>query len=478
LTEASQNQKAGKVPAVRKAGAVERAFLPAALEIVETPASPTIRLTAAAICLAVLTAIVWAWFGEVDMIAAAPGKVVPLGRTKQVQAFEGGVVRSILVDDGAQVKEGQTLILLDPTIAAADRDRFRDQAMRAQLDVARLGALLASTGSDAHPFDGIEATREALAEAQGRLLADRAGRDAKLAASDREIAAKRSERAGLAAELAKIDATMPMVVDRERIRRESFERNVGSKIEYLNAVQVRVELESQRAVMVERLAAGEAAVQALTADRVRIAAEIERDWRGELQRASRDRAEAVSELAKAERRTGLTSVVTPIDGVVQDLAVHTEGGVVQAGQQLLRVVPARGAMIIQSVVENKDAGFVRAGQEVEIKVDAYPFTRYGFLHGRVVSVAGDAAPDPEAQQQVRFGTSALGDAPTELRRSQGLVYLVRIGIDDPSLVVDGIRTPIDAGMSVVAEIKTGRRRIIDYLLSPIAQKAHEAMRER
>lgn len=464
--------------ATRKPNAIERAFLPAAIEIVETPASPTLRWTAAAICLAVVVGFLWAAIGEVDMIAAGLGKVVPTGRTKQVQAFESGVVRKILVDDGDTVTEGQELILLDSTIAAADRDRFRDQAMRAHLDVARLGALLAETPATTDPFAGIEASEIAIAEARGRMTADRAGRDAKLAATDREIAAKRSDRAGLAAELAKIDATLPMAHEREQIRRAAFERAVGSKLELLNATQALVELENQRKVLVEKLAAADAAIQAIVADRARIAAEIERDWRGELQRSSRDRAEAASELAKAERRTGLTSITSPIDGIVQDLAVYTEGGVVQAGQQLLRVVPAGGSLQIEAVIENKDAGFVRAGQEAEIKVDAFPFTRWGFLHGRVLSVARDAAPDPETQQQTRFGPSPLGGSASELRRSQGLVYVARVSIDKPSLVVEGRETAITPGMSVTAEIKTGKRRIIDYVLSPIAQKSHEALRER
>lgn len=484
MTEAASPPPSTTLPAgrtaaaTRKAVAIERAFLPAAIEIVETPASPTLRATAAVICLILLAGLAWATIGQVDMIASVPGKIVPAGRTKQVQAFEGGVVRKILVDDGDTVKEGQELILLDATIATADRDRFRDQAMRARLDVARLTALLADTPAAQDPFSGVEASDGATAEARGRLTADRAGRDAKLAAADREIAAKRSDRAGVAAELARIDATLPMVVEREQIRRASFERSVGSKLEHLNAVQARVDMESQRAVLVEKVAAADAAIQSLVADRARIAAEIERDWRGELQRASRDRAEAVSELAKAERRTGLTSVTSPIDGIVQDLAVHTEGGVVQSGQQLLRVVPAHGRLMIEAVIENKDSGFVRAGQEAEIKVDAFPFTRYGFLHGRVASVARDAAPDPETQQQAHFGTTPLGGAPNELRRSQGLVYVARIDIDDPSLMLDGKATMVDPGMSVTAEIKTGRRRIIDYLLSPIAQRTHEAMRER
>jgi hemolysin D len=198
-----------------------------------------------------------------------------------------------------------------------------------------------------------------------------------------------------------------------------------------------------------------------------------------LQKAARDRAEAQSELAKAERRTGLTSVTAPVNGIVQDLSVHTEGGVVQAGQQLLHVVPNDGAIAIEAVVENKDVGFVHAGEDAEINVEAFPFTRYGLLHGKVVLVARDAAPDPETQaQQARIGTSPLGASPDEIRRSSGLVYVARIEVADPTLDVDGKRERLEPGMAVTAEIKTGHRWVLDFVLSPIAQLTHEALRER
>ncbi|MBB4199472.1 hypothetical protein CCR94_01545 [Rhodoblastus sphagnicola] len=468
----------GRISPLHRASApVERAFLPAALEIVETPPSPTARYTGWAICLFLVTALAWSWFGHVDMIAAASGKAAPAGRTKQIQAFETGVVRKILVEDGDRVTAGQPLILLDQTLAGADRDRFADQFMRARLDVARLTALLAE--AEGRPlkeaFAGIEAPEDSLREARGRFAADRANRQARLAGADRDIAAKRSERAGLDAQLAKVDASLPMTAERVRIRKYTFEKGIGSKLDYLNAAQQQSELENDRKVTAEKAVATEAALQAAIADRARISAETERDWRSELQKALRDRAEAQSELAKAERRTGLTSVTAPIDGVAQDLAVHTEGGVVQAGQQLLRVAPTDGALVIEAVVENKDAGFVRVGQEAEIKVEAFPFTRYGFLHGKVASIARDATPDPE-EQQARGAT--LDHGPNELRRSQGLVYVARITVDDATLDVDGVSTRLEPGMAITAEIKTGRRRVLDYLLSPIAQRTHEALRER
>ncbi|WNJ88634.1 HlyD family type I secretion periplasmic adaptor subunit [Bosea sp. 685] len=469
-------------PRPSELNASERAFLPAALEIVETPASPTARLTAMTICLFLTIVAIWAWFSHVDIIAMVPGKVVPAGRTKQVQAFEEGIVRKILVDDGDTVSIGQKLILLDPTMDIADRDRSRNLLTTAMLDQVRLTALLESllpsNQETADPFNGMDASDDVIAEARGRLAADRAGRVARLVEADHQIAEKRSERTGLVAGIAKIDATLPLVSARASIRRESLERQVGNRIEYLNAAQQQIELENDRLVAVDKLHSTDAGIQALLANREKIAAETERDWRSDLQKARHDRAEALAQLAKAERRTGLTTVTAPVDGIVQDLSVHTEGGVVQASQQLLHVVPTSGGVVIEAVIENKDAGFVRAGQEAEIKVEAFPFTRYGLVHGRVAAVARDAAPDPEIDQKARFGTSPLGGAPNELRRSGGLVYVARIEMDDPSLTIDGVKTRLEPGMAITAEIKTGRRRVLDYILSPVARRAHEALTER
>lgn len=464
----------------RSSARIDRAFLPAALEIVETPASPSVRLTAFLICLMLLVATIWSWLGWVDLIAVAPGKVMPAGRTKEIQAFETGVVRKILVDDGDSVHAGQPLVALDPTLALADRDRFEEQLMRAQLDAARLNALLGGNGAtaDSDPFVGIQASDAAIREARGRLAADRAGRQAKLATAELEIAGKRAEKASQEAEIVKADATLAIAIERTNIRLTSFERQLTSRVEYLNAVQQRVELENEKKVIQEKVQVTNAAIQAATTERARILAETERDWRADLQKALHDQSEAQSELVKAQKRAGLTSVTAPVDGVVQDIAVHTEGGVVQPGQMLLRVVPSDGQVVIESVIENKDVGFVKSGQDVEVKVEAYPFTRYGFIHGHVATIARDSAPDPELQQRPHAPQNALGSEPNELRRSGGLVYVARISVDDPTLNVDGIRMPLEPGMAITAEIKTGKRRILDYVLSPVAQRVHDALHER
>ncbi|WP_078058176.1 HlyD family type I secretion periplasmic adaptor subunit [Rhizobium rhizosphaerae] len=457
----------------------ERAFLPAALEIVETPASPTLRVTSGVICAIFVATLGWASIGKVDLIATAPGKVVPVGRTKEVQAFEAGTVRRILVDDGTPVKAGQPLILMDATLAGADRARFRDAAMRADLDIARLAALVTAPAPGIDPFAGVTAEPEAIEAARGRYSADRAGRDAKLAAADREIAARRLDAVSYEAEIARIDAQAPLAHERTTIRKKASDQAFGSRIDYLNAAQSEAELVNQRRVMLEKQKAAEAAMQAQLADLERLRAETERDWLADLQKAMRERSEAASELAKAERRNQWTSVVSPVDGTVADLSIHTEGGVVQAGEQLLKVVPSSDHLTIEAVIENQDIGFVHPGDLAEIKVDAFPYTRYGLLAGRVAHIARDADAGPDAARQHAVSSPRDAAATTEaLRRSSALVYTARIDIDDPTLMIDGVKTRLEPGMAVTVEIKTGQRTVLDYLLSPISRHAHDALRER
>jgi HlyD family type I secretion membrane fusion protein len=456
----------------------EREFLPAALEITESPPSPTLRITAGFICLFLLIGLIWAIVSRVDLIATAPGKIVAAGSTKNVQAFETGLVREIKVHNGDLVAKGQVLILLDPTLAGADRTRYQQLLRSATLDQARLEGLLGQGKGD--PFAGVDAPPEMIQAARDQMISERQAQDAKLLSQEREVTAKKADRASIAAELAKDDGELPLARERAKIREGGVNTGFGSKLDYINAEQQRVELENERAVQVQKLASADAAIQAAIAERDRTAAEFVRDRREDLSKAAREVAEARGELAKAQQRTDLTSITAPVDGYVQDLAVHTVGGVVQPGQQLLRVVPSDSAVEVEAIVENADAGFVRVGQEAELKIATFPFTHYGLVHGRVVSIAHDSAPDPETQNQLpgRDSSAGSGDAPSEVRRSNGLVYVARIAMNDPTIDVDGVRTPLEPGMAVTAEIKTGRRRVIDYILSPIAQHSHDALRER
>ena len=206
-----------RAPAQR---ATELAFLPAALEIVETPPSPIRRVTAAVIVVMFCAALAWAWWGTIDIVASATGKVVPSGRTKVVQPLETGVVRSIRVQDGQTVRAGDVLIELDPTVNEAERDRLRDDLLAEQLNVARLRAALVG-GEDPIPVFAPPAGADpGLVAVQRRLLVNQVVEHrAKIASLDRQLAQKEAEQATTAATIRKLETTIPAIQQRVDIRK-------------------------------------------------------------------------------------------------------------------------------------------------------------------------------------------------------------------------------------------------------------------
>lgn len=456
-------------------GAAERAFLPAALEIVETPASPTFRITAALISAFLLAAVLWSYFGRVDIIATAPGKVIARDRTKIIQPADSGVVRAIAVADGQHVKKGQVLIRLDPTMAEADEARYGGVLVQAELDRARLKAEVTPMAGD--PFAGVSAPADLLAAARARLQADLREQAAKIADIDEEIAGKSAEEAAIEAEIAKIDAAMPMVSARVNIRAGALKSGYGNELDYFQQRQELVEMQHERIVDQKKHEEAVAALAALATQRAKTIAEFRSAAFADLAKTDREIAETVGELAKAARQVQLQTLRAPIDGIVQDLAVHTLGGAVTPAQQVLRIVPLSGGIEVEAVIANRDVGFVGVGQKAEIKIATFPFTHYGLIHGHVREIAHDSVEEP-ADNQHRQGTESASETPRGIARSHQLVYTARIALGRTALDINGKEVALEPGMAVTAEIKTGRRRVLDYLLSPFHRYAHDALRER
>ena len=195
------------------------------------------------------------------------------------------------------------------------------------------------------------------------------------------------------------------------------------------------------------------------------------------QAAAEYRRSLSEELAKAEQQIGLQRLTAPVDGTVQQLAVHTVGGVVTPAQALLVVVPSDSQFEIEAMVSNRDIGFVRSGQEAEIKVDTFNFTRYGLLHGQVLSISQDAV--IRDRQQDRASNRGLGTQnDTSGPKGQELNYSARISLDRSKMQTDDQMVKLSPGMAVTVEIKTGSRMILSYLLSPLLRYRQETMRER
>jgi len=461
----------------------ELAFLPAALEIVETPPSPLGRAIGLIIVLLFSAALAWACIGQVDVIASAQGKILPSGRTKVIQPFETGVVRAILVRDGQTVKAGDVLIELDSTINQAEGGQLRNDLVAAQLEIARLEAALAAVAhplaenvdplTDFHPPPG--ASPEAIATQKRFLLDQVSEHRAKLAALERQQAEKEAARATAAATIEKIKALLPIMEQRVDIRETLYNHQTGSKWNYLEILQAATEQRQDLKVQQAKLQEAEAAIFTIVATREQTSAEFGRTRSGELAEAQRKAGGFAQGLIKAEEKVRLQVLTASVDGVVQQLAVHTIGGVVTPAQTLLVLVPQESRLEIEAMVSNHDIGFVHADQPVEIKVDTFNFTRYGLLHGTVVSVSHDAI---TRDKQADGGKAAANNEPTSEPKGQEMNYAARVSLDRTQMQVDDRLVELSPGMAVTVEIRTGKRRIISYLLSPLLKYKHETLRER
>jgi hemolysin D len=456
----------------------ELAFLPAALEIVETPPSPIGRTIGATIILLFSAAPVWAWWGTIDIVALATGKIVPSGRTKIIQPFETGVVRSIRVQDGQAVKAGDLLIELDPTVNAAERDHLHDDLLAEQLNITRLRVALAGGDDPVADFTPSTDASPALISAQRQLLFHQVTEHrAKIAALARQQAQKEAEEATTAATIHKLEAMIPVVQKRVDIRKTLMEQGLSSKLTYFETLQQLVEQQEDLSVQKSHLREAEAAVAAIHETRGQAVAEYRHTLSDELAKAEQKANGLTQDLIKAEQKTRLQLLTAPVDGVVQQLAIHTVGGVVTPAQSLLMVVPSDSRLEIEAMVSNRDIGFVHPGQEAEIKVDTFNFTRYGLLHGQVLSVSQDAV--IRDLQQDRSNDRGLGTQnDTSEPKGQELNYSARISLDRTQMQIDDRMVNLSPGMAVTVEIKTGSRMILSYLLSPLLRYRQETLRER
>jgi hemolysin D len=456
----------------RKKLASDQEFLPAALEIIEKPASPGLRMLMLMLCALFAIALLWSFFGRVDVVSIAAGRTVPVTSVKLIQPVEIGVVRAIHVRNGQRVRRGQLLIELDPTTAQGQESQATRAMLAADVVRARNAALLAHLQGRPAVFRAPPGTAPDVAATQTEIVRSKiAEYESERRALFQSRAERNAELVGIVAEVAKLRQTLPLIDRQLNARRELAGRGPYSRLRVLEYEQQRIEhiqnIEVQEAAA-QRVRASIGSIEASLATlRERLAEEAS----SELAAAENESGMQSEELRVSARRRELQQLTAPVDGVVQQLVVNTVGGVVQPAQPLMVIVPSDSPIAVDVQVLNRDIGFVGEGQRVRVKIEAYPFTDYGIIEGTVETISRDAVPSEQPQNGgAEAGGRAAGAA--------GLVYNARIRLSRGYVDVAGRRQPLGPGMSVQAEILTGRRRIIQYLLSPITQTVNEAARER
>lgn len=436
----------------------EAQFLPAALALRDTPVHPAPRTALWLIMTFALIALLWAVFGRVDVVATAAGKIIPNDRTKVIQPVETAVVKTIHVRDGQQVQPGQVLIELDATTTAADSERLRSESLTARLEAGRAQALLIALANGAapqlKPLAGADAARM-LAE-QSLAAGEYQEYQARRLQLEAEISRRRAELQATLDQVAKLEQTAPIARQRAQDYQRLVKENFISRHGYLEREQARIEQEQDLAASRSKVTEIRAALIEAQRQQNTLAAEIRSQLLDQLNLATQKAASLEQELVKAEQRNRLMTLTAPVAGTVQQLAVTTVGGVVTPAQPLMVIVPRENVLEVEAMLPNKDIGFVNAGQDAEIKIETFPYTRYGTLHGTITQVSSDAIQDEK----------------------RGLIYSTRVKLARDTLRVENKTVRLTPGMAVTVEIKTGTRRVIEYFLSPLMQATSESIRER
>ena len=431
-------------------------FLPAALEIIEQPVSPTARATTWVLLTGLVLTILWLTFGRVDVVASAPGRLIPADNVKLVQPAEAGIVRAIHIRNGQFVRKGQVLVELDPTVSAAETIQAEAALQTALFDVARARAVLSALdgkGLNFIPPQGtapqLVATQRALAAAElATIEASASGRSA-------DLQAAKAARSEALVQASKLTETIPLLDQQLDAYEGLLTKGYAAKLKVIEMRRQRFATIRDREAALETARKAEAQSSSASSTMAQSKAEARSRILTDLAKAEADARLRQEELTKSRQRSSLQRLIAPVDGTITQLSIHTIGGVVEPAKPIMVVVPKGGSLIAEVKILNKDMGFVKDGQSVAIKLEAFPFTRYGTVPGYVESIGSDAVEDEKL----------------------GLVYPARIRLDP----IDRGRATemrLSAGLATTADIRTGRRSILSYLVSPIDEATQEAARER
>jgi hemolysin D len=438
-----------------------KSFLPPSLEIMEKPPHPAAGWLLGIITAIVVTAMVWATLGKVDVISVAEGKIIPSGKVKEIQPYSHGMVAAILVTEGQRVEEGQILVELDMAQNQADVTRLLSERKAAEVKRnRRLGLVwllrlpLGESVDDAlvidHPsLNGDRDNGLKLLEEYRAILFQRKGLESQLSEKQSELAVNQVL-------IKQYAENIPLAQTRLEAMRELYDKKMAVLIEYMGAMAYLneqvfgLEAETRRSEQISAaIVSAESQLKSQVAQSLAQAME-------ELDELNRQLEAIEQELLKAKDLSDKQTLRSPVSGTVKGLTASTIGGIVTPAQVLMEIVPRGEILEVEAFLGNQDIGYVKVGQKAEIKVTTFPFTKYGVIDAEVTHVAEDATVDERS----------------------GLIYRLRLKLEKNSIEVNGREEPLMPGMAVTAEIATDKRRIIEYVLAPLLRMKDESLRER
>jgi len=423
----------------------------------EKPTHPAPHILVICITLFLISIIVWSYTGELDIVATAPGKIVVSEKTKALQFSESGIIHSVNVRDGDRVEKGQLLVDLTDTLLNAETTRIKQLLNSARNDVYISEMLLKTINQDADLTSLIPVIFNVLeVGSQNRLITQREDIIAQARKLKAELAIRKAEVKTIEDDISRFYEILPIAQKRENDLKDLTQQGFFSSHAALDRTVERIELEKSLAMSKSRLGVAIAAVdESLQAQQV-----FYSNTKNSIQERYIDAQEKVAELEqeskKAEFRLKTTKLVSPVAGTVQQLSQIAPGSFANAGQVLMIIVPFTDEITVNAELDAKDIGFVSIGQIVQIKLDTFPHTRYGTLRGNVKSISRDATFTSDGRP----------------------IFSLEIALQRKLISIGQHEVPLSPGMTLSAEIITGKRKIKEYVFDPIFKTTSSALRER
>ena len=435
----------------------ETEFLPAILEVTETPPSPTGRLVMWTILGLLVVGIIWACVGKINEVAVATGKIIPAGQVKTVQVKNKGIIKEIKVKEGDSVKEGDVLVVLDPTSAGADYDNLKKRAAYFNLDIERLDAEL--EGKPFSPKDDPDLDTRDLAAERALYQSRTSQYHSELQDAEMGVSQKSSALRAEQVNYDKYAEVLTIAREKESRLEDLVSQNAIAEFQLLEQQAQRIQYEKTAQAQSDTIAKAQAEMAEAQQKLANVDAAYKKDIMTALVDARKNYYALEEEIKKADENNRLSTITAPCDGRVYNLAVHTVGGIVTDAQPLMMIVPDDVSLEFEVWADNKDIGFIKEGQEAEVKVETFNFQKFGVVKADVTEISPDANSDSKD--------------PTKDKK-----YRLVLKPTEDNITIFGQKASLTPGMSVNAEIKIREKRIIDFFMDPFRRYTSEALRER
>ncbi|WP_375568824.1 HlyD family type I secretion periplasmic adaptor subunit [Ahrensia marina] len=396
--------------------------------------------------------IVWAQWATLEEVTTGLGRIVPTSQMQLIQPFEAGVVVQINAAEGDIVDAGQVLLRLDDTDARSALGELQQRQLVLEAKRARLQA----EAQGDQPVFSPETPMDILLGEQQLYNARQLALAQERAVIDEQLAQRNLERTELELRIEETAVAIELLDREVELARRLFDRRAIPEIDFLQRERAALAEQQELSVLRAQLPRTAAAIAEAEAQLANLDAQFASQARGELAQAIGDVAVIRQSILSAQQRLERTTLSSPVRGVVNALPVTTIGAVIRPGENVVEIVPLDEQLFVEAEIRPQDIAFISAGQDVSVKVTAYDYTVYGDLPGVVRRISADTFEDEQGES----------------------FYRVTVEIEDNSIGSETDPLPLIPGMVVTADVLTGQKTVMQYLLNPITRARNEALRER